>query len=107
MAKIIISKENDRELVVANHSPGSAINFILKTVLKIAICSYTTELYVVGRQAFLSSFKKKTEVVIFPQAKLIIRVNETNGDCVIWVNIQRKIKVEYGLHNSHFNFLTY
>ena len=75
MAKIIISKENDRELVVANHSPGS--------VLKIAICSYTTELYVVGRQAFLSSFKKKTEVVIFPQAKWIIRVNETNGDCVI------------------------
>ena len=83
MAKIIISKENDRDLVVANHSPGSAINFILKTVLKIAICSYTTELYVVGRQAFLSSFKKKTEVVIFPQAKWIIRVNETNGDCVI------------------------
>ena len=39
-------------------SPGSAINFELKSALKIAICSCPKKQSVVGGQAFLLSFKE-------------------------------------------------
>ena len=43
----------------------------------------TKELSVVRGQAFLSSFKKNTEVIISPQAQWKVRVRETDSDYVI------------------------
>ena len=72
-------------------SPGSAINFELKSALKIAICSCPKEQSVEGR---LSSFhlKKYRGYHHFPQARWTARVNETDSNYVILVNIQRRIK---------------
>ena len=44
------------------------------------IYSCTKELSVVGGQAFLSSFKTYTEVIIFPQAQWTMGVNLTDSD---------------------------
>ena len=55
-------------------------------------------------QTFLSSFKKILRLLSFHKWK--VKVNETDSDYVILVNIQRRIK-RCGLDNSHFNFLTY
>ena len=52
----------------------------LKCFQKKNICLCTKELSVVGGQAFLSSFKKYTEVIIFPQAQWTMGVNYTDSD---------------------------
>ena len=51
------------------------------------------------RADFPFFIKKDTEIIIFPQAQWKVRVRETDCDYVIRINIQRRIKARYGLHN--------
>lgn len=50
--------------------------------MKIEICSCKKQLSVVRGKAFLSSFKRNTDLIISPQAQLTVRVNEIDSDYV-------------------------
>ena len=83
--------------MVANHSPGSAMNFNFKRVL----LKCTKELSVVRGQAFLSSFKEILRLSSFH----MVRMNETDSDHVVLENIQRRIKTKiWSAQLSSFNF---
>ena len=51
---------------------------------------------------------RNNDIIIFPQAQWKVRVNETDSDYVIWINIQSQDKKsDMVCKLSYFNFLTY
>ena len=44
------------------------------------------------RAGFPFFIKRNNDVIIFPQAQWKVRVNETDSDYVIWINIQSQDK---------------
>ena len=57
------------------------------------VCNSDVLKTICGKRAgFPFYVQGNTEVIIFPQALWKVRVNETNNDYVIWINIQRRIK---------------
>ena len=64
---------------------------------------------VFGKRAGFPFFiYRNAEVIFFPQAQWKLRVNETDSDYVIWINIQKRIKSKiWSAQLSYFNFLTY
>ena len=70
-------------------------------MLKKAQFSHAQKNYLLkgGRVSFLCL--KNMEVIVFPKAQRTVRVNETNNDLRLFLQISRGgYKVSYSMHNS-------